>query len=219
MMETQNKDVEPIVWDTGVKGIKPVKLLPMEGPNQKAPPGYPIPVVVVRIAEIQEDLQKQIVKVMSEAGAAREIAAATWLEEQLDFTVKRSTCIAVVKKIRGNRSSTGGKSLADQRVQVQMQKAFWTTAVDYELLKNVPGVYRLDEPGSSSRSIESAIEWPKNPSKHDPDIDNWMKQTGKNGLNAEEAAGKLISMGSRATKNVTGGMPSRQPGRPTIKRG
>lgn len=218
-MTEQNKDLEPIEWDTGVRGIRPVKLIPMEGPNQKAPQGYPIPVVVVRVAELQEDIQKQVVKVMSEAGQAREIAAATWLEEQLDYAVKRVDCIAAVKRIRKIRSSSGGRSLAEQRVQVQMQKAFWTTHQDFELLKNVPGVYRFDDPGSGSRSIESEIEWPKSASKHDPEIDNWMKQTGKSGLNAEEAAGRLISMGNRATSNVSGNMPSRQTGRPQIKRG
>jgi len=218
-MDEQNKDLEPIEWDTGVKGLRPVKLIPMEGPKQKAPHGYPIPVVVVRIAELQEEMQKQVVKVMSEAGQAREIAAATWLEQQLDHSVKLADCIAAVKRIRKIRSSSGGKSLAEQRVQVWMQKAFWTTTQDFELLKSVPGVYRLDKPGSASRSIESEIEWPKNVAKHDPEIDSWMKQTGQSGLNAEEAAGKLISMGNRATSNVSGGMPSRQVGRPQIKRG
>jgi len=216
-MEEQN--LEPIEWDTGVKGLRPVKLIPISDPNQKAPDGYPIPVVVIRIAELQEEIQAQVMKVMSEAGQAREIAAATWLEDQLDNAVKRVDCIAAVKRIKKIRSSTGGRSLADQRVQIQMQKAFWTTFKDFDMLKNVPGVYRLDSPGSGRRSIESETEWPKNAAKSDPEIDNWMKQSGKSGISAEEAAGKLISLGNRATGNVSGSMPSSQPGRPTIKRG
>jgi hypothetical protein len=215
-MSEQNKDLELIEWDTGIEGLRSVRLIPIKE-SGKAPDGYPIPVVVVRFAELQEEIQQQVIKIMSDAASAKEIAAAIWLEEQLDHSVNRSECISAVKKIRRVRSDGGGKTIAEKRIEVWLRKAFWTTTQDFELLKNVPGVYRLDEPGSS-RSIESQIEWPKNVDKYDQDIDNWMRQKGQSGLDAEASLGRLISMGNRAINNVSGSMPSNQNARPKINR-
>lgn len=212
--ENQKDQLEIIDWDPGVRGVKPVKLVELKDPKDQAPGGFAIPIVIVAMAEVQEDLQRQVVKSLSEAGSAKEIVAANFLAEQLGFMASQADCIAAVKKIRRLRSVGGsGRGMASKRILIPLRQAYWSSEKDFEGLKNVPGVYRLDDPGSTRRSIETAIEWPDNVSKHDPDIDNWMKQVGESGLDAKEAAGKLISMGSRPASTPPA------PQRPKITRG
>lgn len=220
MAEENINQQETIDWDTGIKGVKPVKLIEMKDPMEKAPVGFPIPIMVSAAGEIQENLQREVIRVLSESSSAKEIAAANFLAKQLGGTVSQADCIAAVKKIRrlrtihtGSRTSRGGRNAKDTKVVVDLRQAYWVGEKDFESLRNVPGVYRIDDPGSSRQSIESTIEWPKSVSKQDPDIDNWMKQVGGSGLNAEQAAGKMVSMGSRPASQTPA------PSRPKIQRG
>lgn len=219
MAEAATNQVETIDWNPGIKGVKPVKLVEMKNPSEEAPDGFPVPIVVSAVGEIQENLQNEVIKVFSETASAKEIAAASFLGEQLGGTVSRADCIAAVKKIRRLRMINSGtrnsRDPGGNRVLVDLRQAYWVSEKDFESLKNVPGVYRMNDPGTSYQAIETSIEWPKSMAKHDPDIDNWLRQVGNSGLNAEQAAGKLISMGSRPAPQAQVSSPAR----PKIQRG
>lgn len=219
-MTEENTKPEILEWNTGIKNMPVLKLVELE--DVMSPPDIPhmtIPIAVTATIQLDENIQRQIIEKMMEASGPRELHAAQWLEKELGGTCSRANCLQMVKQVRDSYKSHGNQN-SSAKIYGEIVQKFWADDRQYEHLKRVSNVYRINKPGDTYRTIETSIEWPKSMEKSDPALDNWMKETGSSGMSAEQAAGRLISKSGRVVSqdNVPSSVPPKS-NRPKIQRG